>query len=190
MKISIVTFSNLLLALILLAASEIPLFGQYEADKAAAQGAPIEGRTVIMGTWYWDIESNSQGKITGSDLWWQQVDDVQQFLVPLGATGITLLENRDFSSIGVEDLKALKYGRCPIENIKLGPDSILAVKTVEGNYVKIRIIGYREMHDLSFPDTRYGRQSWFAYLLTRPNNLKYHLEVDWTMFPRNKAAQL
>ena len=143
-----------------------------------------------MGTWYWDIESNKQGRIPGSDLWWEQVDNDQQFLVPLGGTGVTLLERKDFDAIGVADLKNIKYGRCPVENVKFGPDSILAVKTAEGNYVKIRIVGYRELHDLSFADAQYGYRSWFAFLLTRPNRSNYHLEVDWMVFPREKTRQL
>lgn len=183
-------FRSLLPVLVLLAAAGVPGLGQNDAVDALAGGGPAEGRTVIMGTWYWDIESNRQGRIPKSDLWWQQVDDVQQFLVPLAGTGITVLENWDFDSVGFEDLKALKYGRCPVENVRLEPDSVLAVKTAEGNYVKIRIAGYREMHDLSFPDTQYGRRSWFAYLLTRPNKLRYHLEVDWMMFPIQNRTQL
>src|SRR5688500_941692 len=96
-------------------------FAQYDAADALATGSPVEGRTVIMGTWYWDIESNKQGKLPGSDLWWQQVDQVQQFLTPLGGTGITLLERKDFDAIGVDDLKTVKYRRCPIENVEFAP---------------------------------------------------------------------
>ncbi len=163
---------------------------QYDAADALAAGSPVEGRTVIMGTWYWDIESNKQGKLPGSDLWWQQVDQVQQFLTPLGGTGITLLERKDFDAIGADDLKNVKYRRCPIENVEFESGSILGIKTADGNYVKMRIVGYRDLHDVSFTDIQYARPSWSAFLLSRPNRPNYHLEVDWMIFPSGKAAQL
>lgn len=146
------------------------------------------GHTVIMGTWTWDIESNSQGGGRKSDVWWEQVDDTRQYLVPINGAGIALIKTDDYESVGAKELTSAKFSRCPVENVDLIPGTVVVVRTAEGNFAKIRIVGYRELHDVSFVDAQYAPSGWLSYLLTRPNRQNYHLEVDWTLFSRPSAA--
>lgn len=153
-----------------------------QADALAA-GIPVSGRTVILGTWTWDIENNFQGRSKTTDIWWQQMDDVRQALVPIGGSALARVVDRDYASLTIEDLVSLKYSRRPIENTQLEEGTLLAMRTAEGNFAKIRIIGYRELHDMWFDDAKYLSNGWKHGALTRPNRLKYHLEVEWTIYP-------
>jgi hypothetical protein len=163
-------------------------FAQSEAAGKLAADLPAEGRTVIMGTWDWDIESGKQKRTAKSDLWWEQLDEVRQLLVPINGAGLAVLDQWQFDSVDADSLARLTFSNCPIENTKLEPDDVVALRTAEGNFAKIRVVGYREMHDLSFPDIKQGDVRWFNYLLTRPNRPKYHLEVDWTLYPHKTAG--
>lgn len=161
------------------------LRAQSRTSGVLSAGIPVSGQSVIMGTWSWDIETNSQGRSDFSDVWWQQVDDVQQFLVPLRRAAVIVVDTKEYDSITIDDLTNTRFSRQRIENIHLEPGTVLALRTTEGNLAKIRIIGYRELHDSSFADAQFARPTWLDYLLTRPNRLKYHLEVEWTLYPRS-----
>jgi len=56
--------------------------------------------TVIIGTWHWDVESNTQGAYNGlSDFWWEQVDGTHRYLVPQNGAAARLVSSIKFDRI-------------------------------------------------------------------------------------------
>lgn len=154
-------------------------------------GVALTGQTVIMGTWIWDIERNQQKK--GSldpDVWWQQVNEIDQFLVPVGRSKIAVMEGVDYHSLSAFDLQQVRFLRARVPNHRLVPGAVLALRTTDGNLAKIRVIGYRDLHDESFDDARQGSPCWFDHLRSKPNRPNYHLEIEWTLYSGRQAATL
>lgn len=145
------------------------------------------GQTVIMGTWNWDIETNSQGPSPTLDVWWQQVNKVDQFLVPKFRTSMAVIKDKSYELVDVDDLFGAEFAKRPIRNTLLTPGTVLAMKTTEGNFAKIKVIGYRDLHDFSFVDARFARESWKYFIWNSPNRPNYHLEIEWTLYRRPDA---
>ena len=64
----------------------------------------------------------------------------------------------------------------------LNPGVVIVFQTSEGNKGKLRIEGYRALHDFSFPEASYLDEGWKSYVLMKPNREKYHLHVKWCLF--------
>jgi hypothetical protein len=143
---------------------------------------PATTRTVILGTWTWDIETNRQGVDKGADVWWEQVTDREQLLVPRNGAGLVLFKTRAFDKITREDLAALKYADKGLANKSLTPGAVLALRTSDGNFAKLRVVKYRELHDFSFPEAVLLDRGVRAFFLGQPNRKNYHLEVEWVLF--------
>ena len=144
------------------------------------------GRSVIMGTWAWNIESNKLDRSEETDLWWEQIDDVRQRLVPRSGAKLAILRTKDYESVTLDDLSNAKLAVRGIDGDLLEKGTVLAIRTMEGNYAKVRIVGYRESHDVSFAEAKSGQRRWLAGLLARPNRPNYHLEVEWVLYPQSK----
>lgn len=157
-----------------------------EADPSSFTSVET-GQTVIMGTWTWDIETNSQGPSPNLDVWWQQVNKVDQFLVPKFRTSMAVIKDKNYELVDVDDLFGAEFAKRPIRNTLLTPGAVLAMKTTEGNFAKIKVIGYRDLHDFSFVDARFARESWKYFIWNSPNRPNYHLEIEWTLYRRPDA---
>jgi hypothetical protein len=59
----------------------------------------------------------------------------------------------------------------------------VAVRTRDGKFAKLEVVGRRELHDFSFPEAKYLDPAMRAFLLSRPNVKEYHLEVRWVLYP-------
>jgi len=140
-----------------------------------------KGQTVILGTWTWNIAKNEQGG-ANADIWWEQVTDQQQFLVPKGRAGLALIEKKAFEKISRGDLANLKYSDQKLANNMLTPGAVLAIRTNDGNFAKLKVVGYRELHDFSFPEAKLLREDWKQFVLQKPNTKNYHLEVEWVLY--------
>lgn len=146
------------------------------------------GQTVLLGTYIWDADTDNfpaeqlNGK-TG-DIWWRQETREKQSLVPLGGTLIIELRDRDFNSLTADDLKVVRYSPKPISNDRLVPGAVIALLTAEGNYAKLRVVGYRPLHDFSFKEAMILRESWKSMVLNKPDKEKYHLEVEWVLYTK------
>ena len=141
-----------------------------------------KGQTVILGTWTWNIEKNSQGGREDADVFWEQVTDKEQFLVPKGQAGLMVLEKKGFEKVTPEDLKGLKYSDKPLANTSLTPGTVFALRTNQGNFAKLKVVQYRELHDFSFPEANLLEPRWREFVLQKPNTKNYHLEVEWILY--------
>ena len=53
---------------------------------------------------------------------------------------------------------------------------VFAVRTGEGNFAKLKVIGYRDSHDFSFEDAKYIPPDLKTFVLSRPKIADRHLE--------------
>jgi hypothetical protein len=141
-----------------------------------------EGRTVVLGTWAWAVAGNKLGGLEGADLFWQQVSDTERNLVPLGGAGWALLEGKPFEKVALKDLKKASYSTGKLFGSSLRPGTIVALRTRDGHFAKLKVVGYRALHDTSFPEAKHLPPGWVQFVRSRPNVKEYHLEVDWALF--------
>ena len=174
----------------LLATATLVVPGRSDVKKGQGRGDEkkedvlAKGQTVILGTWSWNIEKNKQGGKEGHDVIWQQATEKEQFLVPVGQAGLAILEKKSFDEITSKDLKGLKYSDNKIANDSLTPGTVLALRTNEGNFAKLKVVKYRELHDFSFPEAKLLDPKWKEFVLQKPNKKNYHLEVEWVLYPK------
>ncbi len=139
--------------------------------------------TVILGTYSWDVETNTLGPNRQSDFWWQRVDETTGNLVAQNGTTVEVVTN-DFETTDksyISQLPALRDGRISHQHIL--PGTVALFKTAEGHYGKLRIKGYRALHDFDFKEAReYLDDTWKEYVLRKPNNEKYHLVVEYVLY--------
>ena len=64
----------------------------------------------------------------------------------------------------------------------MNPGTVVALRTNEGNFAKLKVVMYRELHDFSFPEAKLLDAEWKAFVLKRPNTKNYHLEVEWVLY--------
>ena len=147
------------------------------------------GQTVLLGTYIWDADADAfpaSERLSGKtgDIWWRQERLDKQSLVPLGNTLIIEVRDRDFAGLTVEDLKVLRYSPKPIANDRIVPGAIIALRTSEGNYAKLRVVGYRPLHDFSFKEAVVLDACWKTFVLKKSNKENYHLEVEWVLYTK------
>ena len=146
---------------------------------------PAKGHAILLGTYTWDIETNKQGGVKGEEsLQWEIDNEENQFLAPQNGAGLVVLGKRAFDKISREDLANLKYSDKKVANTSLTPGTVLALRTKEGNYVKLRVVGYREAHDFSFPEAKLRDAKSRALLQKRPNMKNYNMEVEWVLYQK------
>jgi len=128
----------------------------------------IKGKTMIPGTYTWDIEKDKLGGSTGADLWWQQVNSRERYLVPRNGAKISRVLDKDFETVDLQYLKKVKYSHKKISGSDdfsvLAPGAVIALKTLEGNLAKIKVIGIERKRQ-------------------RVNNIK----LEWVLF-RNSSV--
>jgi hypothetical protein len=136
----------------------------------------------ILGTYNWDVESGKLGSSKTSDFWYRRIDSNSGHLVAKNAATIEVVD-LEYSAISKEDITSrpvLRDGRIAPHNLKVGTVAIF--KTAEGNYGKLRIKGFRALHDFSFKEAQDLTQQWRAFVLKKPNTQKYHLVVEYQLF--------
>jgi|PlaIllAssembly_1097288.scaffolds.fasta_scaffold25261_3 hypothetical protein len=143
--------------------------------------------TVILGTFTWDVESNTQGDSGISDFWWNQATDTERYLTVMNGAKWKLISNRNFDRIDKAFIQAQELDQEQLsgsdENGVLNPGTIIVFRTAEGNFGKMQVEGYRAMQDFSFPEAdAYLDSEWRDMVLNRPNQEKYHLQVKWQLF--------
>ena len=140
-----------------------------------------KGRTVIPGTWSWRIEGNTIA--TGSaDLFWEQVSGSERNLVPRGGAAWAVLKGKRFEKVGLAGLRGASYSDDKLPGSSLRPGTVLALRTRDGKLAKLKVVGYRCLHDTSFPEARHLSPGWVRFARGRPNVQEYHLELDWALF--------
>lgn len=149
----------------------------------------VMGQTVLLGTYMWDADTDTfpgYRTIEGgkADIWWEQIDGVKQKLVARNGALIIQIHDREFATITADDLKIIRYSSKPISNENLIPGAIIGIRTAEGNFAKLKIVGYRPLQDFSFKEAEFLRGNWKAMAQSRPFQQNYHLEVEWVLFTK------
>jgi hypothetical protein len=140
-----------------------------------------KGRTVIPGTWSWTVEGNTVGG-DRADLFWEQVSGSERNLVPRGGAAWAVLKGKPFEKVGPADLRKAAYSREKLPGSSLRPGTVLALRTGGGKLAKLKVVGYRALHDTSFPEARHLSPAWVRFARGRPDVQEYHLELDWALF--------
>jgi len=143
--------------------------------------------TVILGTFTWDVESNTLGDNGVPDFWWNQATDTERYLTVMNGAKWKLISNRNFDQIDYAFIQAQAMDQTPLSgadsNAVLNPGAIVVFRTAEGNFGKMQVEGYRAMQDFSFTEAEtYLDSEWRDMVLNRPNQEKYHLQVKWQLF--------
>jgi len=157
------------------------------SSKQPDQSAGKSSLTVLPGTWIWDIESNSFGSDNAqADFWWEHVNDSGRFLVPKNGAVAAVVNDAPFNEIDASFIESR-----PLTNKKISgadntgalkPGTVIVFRTAEGHAGKLYVIGFRSLHDFSFPEASYLKQSWRDYVLAKPDRENYHLEVVWELY--------
>jgi hypothetical protein len=156
---------------------------------AKQEDVKARGRTVLLGTWAWTVAGNKiSGGLAKADVWWEQVSDSERNLVPQGRAGWALLRSKPFEKVGPEDLRKASYSTGKLSGSSLRPGTVVALRTRDGQYAKLKVVGYRDLHDTNFPQAKHLRPEWIRFARSQPIVKEYHLEVDWVLF-KDKAGK-
>jgi hypothetical protein len=142
---------------------------------------------VVLGTWTWTVEGNRLGGgLDRADVWWEQASDTERCLVPLGGAAWAVLKGRPFEKVSREDLAGAAYSRGRLSGALLRPGTVVALRTRDGEYAKLKVVRYRALHDFSFPEAGRLPERWRRFVLRRPDVKEYHLEVSWVLYADKK----
>jgi hypothetical protein len=155
------------------------------APRQRGEDVLAKGRTVIPGTWSWQVEGN-RIEATRADLFWQQVSATERNLVPQGGAGWAIVQGRPFEKITLADLKKAEYSTGKLPGSSLRPGTVVALRTRGGKLARLKVVGYRALHDTSFPEARHLSPAWVRFAQGQPNTQEYHLEVDWVLYKAGK----
>lgn len=105
-----------------------------------------EGQLVVRGTWSCDLDIGAESQ-EGTDFWWQQVTEIERYLVPRNGARFSVLGIRDFDSISYSDLIRLSYSSNRINgsaatNNRIPRGTVIAAITSQGRYCKFIIDRY------------------------------------------------
>ncbi|HHD78317.1 MAG TPA: hypothetical protein ENK98_01560 [Epsilonproteobacteria bacterium] len=139
--------------------------------------------TTILGTYAWDVETNTQGSSPKSDFWLEWMTASKGSLVAQNGTTVEVVK-RDFDSIDKKVLQsypAFRDGRIDNDRLKVG--TVAFFKTSEGHYGELKIIGFKALHDFDFKEAQaHLDPSWKRFVLAKPNRKKYHLVVKYRLY--------
>jgi hypothetical protein len=147
--------------------------------------APKAARTVILGTWGWNIATNKLGKWASSDLHWAHQTATERFLEPLNGAAIKVVAE-PFEKIDLHYLKNVEFAKGKVSgsdnNNLLKRGTVLAVRTGDGSFAKLRVTRYYKLHDFSFPGAEVLNEAWKQGALRDPDRDHYHIEVEWIRY--------
>jgi hypothetical protein len=146
---------------------------------------PKTTRTVIPGTWTWNIETNKLGANNKPDLWWCQHQGKERSLETKNGAAMAIVPIA-FEKVDLACLKSVKFDKQKISasdnNNQLQPGTVLAVRTANGNYAKLRVVRYYRMHDFSFPGSSVLNEQWKKFVLSLPDQDFYNIEFEWVFY--------
>ena len=148
----------------------------------------VSGRTIVPGTWDWDIESDVIGGEGQIDIWWKYVNTKERSLVPRNGAKFALISELAYEDIDIQHLKSLKYYDKEISDSEdkqvLLKGTTIGVLTAEENLAKLKVLGFRELHDFQFEGSEVLDQEWRSFVLKKRNREKYHIEFAWTLYQK------
>ncbi|MHC4323838.1 MAG: hypothetical protein ACYSUX_06160 [Planctomycetota bacterium] len=117
---------------------------------------------------------------------WSHTNSTNRYIWTINNAKATIVSERSFDEVDLAYVNRLILSSQGFSGSDVGsvltPGTVIAFRTSEGNKGKLRIEGYRALHDFSFPEASYLSEDWKSYALTQPNNEKYHLHVKWCLF--------
>jgi len=153
------------------------------AAKPAVDSA-ARGRIVIPGTYRWDARSNSIGQ--GGDLWWQQKSDKERALNPQGRAMLAIATGQSFDDMGAAQMVQLPYDSAPLGGndgmTGLDPGAVLGLRTQDGDYLKLRVVGYYDSHNFSYPGADKLPEKWKELTRAKPKIERYNIELEWVAY--------
>ena len=141
------------------------------------------GTTIVMASWLWDVDKNALGVGDKSDIWWthegdlQTQDDARFAIVDL-----------PFRQLSPSSMKDVILDTKSIAKKDLTPGKVIALRTGDGNFAKLRVKGYRASRDFSFEGVELYPPAWRAQLEKDPNVDDFHIVFDWAIYPQAKGA--
>lgn len=152
-----------------------------EIKTAAVASAPRPSDvTTLLGTWGWNVTSNHLGD-PKPDFWWNRVKD-KGFLTPTNGAAAALVGGTRFESVDRRFLETAKLNNAAISSDALKPGCVVVFRTADGSLGKLQVIGYKALHDFSFPEASLLEQDWRDFVIKEPNVEQYHLQVRWFLF--------
>lgn len=138
--------------------------------------------TVILGTYLWDVETNSLKSKGSNDFWWEHVDDQKKNLVPKNGTLVAVV-SKPLNRISKEFIKRYAFQGGKVAGEKLSKGTVLIFKTVEGNVGKMKVEGYKALHDFNFKEAKeYLDEDWKKFVLKKANKKAYHLVLKYKLY--------
>jgi hypothetical protein len=144
------------------------------------------GTTIIPGTFGWNAETGTIVPPDNADLWWEMVAETECYLTPCNSARAALVKHRTYEELTG---RHLERWHMPEERIPgfgqsdaLAQGAVIALRTAEGNLGKLQVVGFRPLHDLSFPEASVYTEQWKTQAATRPDHERYHIEIKWTLY--------
>jgi hypothetical protein len=106
------------------------------------------GSTTVKGTTSFDLEGGKAAAPNAADIWWQQIDATHRYMVPQNGSGLYSIGIIDLASVTMTRLESATYSQVRIRGTRTAPagtiglSSVVAVKTRNGHFSKLRIDTY------------------------------------------------
>jgi len=149
----------------------------------------VSGTTIIPGTFGWDAETNSivdPLRVSVADFWWEMISEKERYLTPTHGAAAALVKGKTYEQI---DGAIVSRRRLRGKKIDAGDKAgvldagtILVFRTADGTLGKLRIVGYRRLHDLSFPEASAYLDTSKAAINRHLDIERGHLEVQWQLY--------
>jgi hypothetical protein len=168
----------------------IVLAGVLPGCKRAAPAVPwASGTTIIPGAFGWDTETDTivdPLQVAVADFWWEMVSENQRYLTPTHGATAAVVKGKTYEQI---DAAFVDRQRMRTKKIDAGdkagvldPGTIIVFRTADGTLGKLQIVGYRRLHDLSFPQASAYSDAKKQVIAQTTNIERGHLEVKWQLY--------
>jgi len=166
------------------------LGGVLPGCKRAAPAVPwASGTTIIPGSCGWDVETDSivdPTQVPAADFWWEMVSESQRYLTPTHDAVAAVVKGKTYEQIDAAFVagRRLREGRIDGSDKTgvLDPGTIIVFRTPDGTLGKLQIVGYRALHDLSFPEARAYPDRSKSTIAQHRDIERGHIEVKWQLY--------
>jgi Tfp pilus assembly protein PilF/thiol-disulfide isomerase/thioredoxin len=141
----------------------------------SSETPPVEADKLLRGTWGWDIDRGDDQDRAAVDLWWEHVTARERYLVPRNGAQLAVIQGKPFAVVTGDDLRKAAFTGDRISASDDAPTidvgTILAVRTTEGNLVKMEVLGF---------DPLEGRRS----------NAKYNMRLRYAVYGSGSSPSI
>jgi hypothetical protein len=149
----------------------------------------VSGTTVIPGTFGWDAETNSivdPLRASVADFWWEMVSEKERYLTPTHGAEAALVKGKAYEQIDAAFVsrRRMRIGRIDAGDKAgvLDPGTIIVFRTADGTLGKLQVVGYRRLHDLSFPQAGAYLDTSKAAISQHADIERGHIEIQWQLY--------